>query len=209
MTPSCFTTMQRGEVALRCARSTMLERPSVTHTSTQPHAAGHTDCRETEPVQGPATPGPQSAELANEAELALAGSVRGQRRPPRRLFERGPTFRLLALMAAHAAIWGAAASVSHNPVTEPGPDEHCPLSREGGGWHRSDHRRRQRSVPQVPATFGGGGGARKQQARAASQFFPNLGHSIACVLWRTARMSPAHRRAIARLRTPECTAVCS
>ena len=133
MTPSCFTTMQRGEVALPCAHSTMLERSPVTHASTQPYAAGHTACRETKPVQGPATPGPQSTELANEAELALAGSVKGQRRPPRRLFERGSTFRLLALMAAHAAIWAAAASVLHNLVTEPGPDEHCPLSREGGG----------------------------------------------------------------------------
>ena len=182
MTPSCFTTVRRGKVALPCAHSTMLERSSVTHASTQPYAAGHTTRPETKPVQGPATPGPQSTELANEAELTLAGSVKGQRRPPRRLFERGPTSRLLALMAAHAAIWGAAASVSHNPVTEPGPDEHCPLSREGGGWHQSDHRRRRRSVPQVPATFEGGGGARKQQALAASQFFPKLGRSIARVL---------------------------
>ena len=205
MTPSCFTTMRRGKVALPCAHSTMLERSSVTHASTQPHTA----CRETKPVQGPATPGPQSTELANEAELALAGPAKGQRPPPRRLFERGPTFRLLALMAAHAAIWGAAASVFHNLVTEPGPDEHCPLSREGGGWHQSDHRRRQRSVPQVPATFEGSGGAQKQQAQAASQFFPKLGRSIARVLRRTARVSPAYRRAITRPRAPERTAVCS
>ena len=157
----------------------------------------------------PGDAGPAVNGARERSGAGIGGSAKGQRRLPRRLFERGPTFRLLALMAAHAAIWGAAASVFHNLVTEPGPDEHCPLSREDGGWHQSDHRRRQRSVPQVPATFEGGGGARKQQAQAASQFFPKLGRSIARVLWRTARMSPAYHRTITRLRAPECTAVCS
>ena len=124
----------------------------------------------------PCAPGQCTAgrdiKLAKNAELALEEPEREQRR---RLG--GSPLSLLALMAVHAA-WNAAASAFHQPVAEPGLDEHGPLPQEDAGRHHRHDWRRLHGVPQGEDV----GAARRQQARSASPFSSKPACASVCVL---------------------------